>query len=398
MNEKCKNGVHVFHGRYPKNIAMLGTLPPLRALSGYCLELALAIADLGNVEFVSFRKLYPAFLYPGGTVKKDYTFPPIRHAGLKVRRHLTWYNPITWIVEGIFTRGDIMHAQWWSLPVSLVSAIVCCGFKIRGKPVVFTIHNVLPHENCYLHRIIARTLSKLGNHFIVHTLKNKRQLMEYYQIPPDRVTNIPHGPFQFQVRSGVSPDVVRKDLGFLPENRIILLFGNIRPYKGIDTALRAFARVLEEVPEARLLIAGKLWQKWKPYGGLMEELGIGNYVKTYLSYVPSGDVHRFFTASDLVVLPYHRLDAQSGVGATAISFRKPMIVTRVGGLPELVGDQRFVVPPKDPSALAKAVVFCLKDPAQLQQMSADAEIIALKFAWPTIAKKTWAVYQEVLGI
>ena len=75
-----------------------------------------------------------------------------------------------------------------------------------------------------------------------------------------------------------------------------------------------------------------------------------------------------------------------------------MIVTRVGGLPELVADQRFVVPPKDPSALAKAVVFCLKDPAQLQQMSADAEIIALKFAWPTIAKKTWAVYQEVLGI
>ena len=130
----------------------------------------------------------------------------------------------------------------------------------------------------------------------------------------------------------------------------------------------------------------------------MEALGIGDYVKTYLRYVPSGDVYRFFAASDLVILPYHRFDAQSGVGATALSFRKPMIVTNVGGLPELVADQRFVVSPGDPSALARAMVLCLKDPAQLKRMADHAETLAAKFAWPTIAKRTWAVYRKVLGM
>ncbi len=394
--EKHESRAYDLHGRYPKNIAMLGSLPPLRALSGYCLELATAIADFGNLEFISFRKIYPACMYPGGALEDDHTFPSIRHASLKVRRHLTWYNPCTWILEGIFAKGDLIHAQWWSLPLSLVYAILCGGFKIRGKPVVITVHNVLPHEDSRLHRMVTRILFKLGNHFVVHTTQNKHQLIEYCQIPPSRITCIPMGPLNFHVRSGVDRDAVRKEMGFFSEDRIVLLFGAIRPYKGIDTALRAFAEVLEKIPTARLLIAGKLWQRWEQYEELTKELGIGNYVRTFLGYVPSGDVHRFFTASDLVVLPYHRFDAQSAVGATALSFRKPMIVTNVGGLPELVEDQRFIVSPKDPSALAQAVVFCLKDPAQLQKMSADAKTIALKFAWPTIAKKTWAVYRKVL--
>lgn len=394
--QDAKSGIHDFHGCSPENIAMLGSLPPLRALSGYCLELALAVADLGKVEFISFRKIYPAMIYPGGALKNDYTFPAVRHASLKVKRRLTWYSPITWIVEGMFTKGALIHAQWWSLPLSLTYAIVCAGFKIRGKPVVFTVHNVFPHEDCYLHRIVTGILFKLGDHFIVHTAQNKRQMTEYYQIPPDRITHIPHGLLHFHVRSGADRDTVRKEMGFSSESRVVLLFGGIRPYKGIDTALRAFAKVLEEVPTARLLIAGKLWQRWEPYEGLMEALGIGDYVRTYLKYVPSGEVYRFFAASDLVILPYHRFDAQSGVGATALSFRKPMIVTNVGGLPELVGDQRFVVSPKDPLALARAMVLCLKDPAQLQRMADHSETLAGKLAWPTIAKKTWAVYRKVL--
>ena len=393
---RATNDIQCFHGRRPKNIAMLGTLPPLRALSGYCMELALAIADLGKLEFISFKKIYPAFIYPGGELKNDYSFPLVRHPRLKVKRRLTWYNPITWVLEGMFTKGDLMHAQCWSIPVSLISSIVCSGFKIRGKPVVFTVHNVFPHEDCCLHGILARILFKLGDHFIVHAAVNKRQMTEYYRIPPDRITHIPFGPLHFHVRGGADRDAIRKEMGFSSENRVVLLFGGIRPYKGIDTALRAFAKVLEEVPTARLLIAGKLWQRWEPYEGLMEALGIGDYVKTYLRYVPSGDVYRFFEVSDLVILPYHRFDAQSGVGATALSFRKPMVVTNVGGLPEFVGDQRCVVAPKDPSAMARAMVSCLKDPAQLQRMADRAETLASKIAWPTIAKKTWAVYRKVL--
>ncbi|MDY6950130.1 MAG: glycosyltransferase, partial [Thermodesulfobacteriota bacterium] len=185
---------------------------------------------------------------------------------------------------------------------------------------------------------------------------------------------------------------------FGPEARVILLFGAIRPYKGLDTALKAFEEVLKGIPEARLLIAGKLWQRWERYEELMEELGIGAYVRTYLTYVPSSEVYRFFVASDLVVLPYHHFDSQSGVGAAALSFGKPMIVTDVGGLPDLVEDRCYVVAPKDSGALAQAVMACLTDDSQLGVMAESTKAIAARVAWPAIARKTWTVYQKVLAM
>ena len=150
------------------------------------------------------------------------------------------------------------------------------------------------------------------------------------------------------------------------------------------------------MPEARLLIAGKLWENWDPYRRLMDELGLRDCIKTHLKYVPSGTVWRFFEASDLVILPYHHFDSQSGVGATAISFRKPMIVSDVGGLPELVGDRRYVVPVKDPAALARTIIYCLDDPSRLAEMASAAGTVAQQMAWPYVAMKTWSVYDKVL--
>lgn len=385
------------HRKGPGRIAMLGSMPPIRALSSYCLEFALAIAEICNVEFISFKKIYPNFLYPGGGLKNDHTFPTLRHPNLNVRQHLTWYNPITWVFEGIFTKGELLHAQWWSLPLSPIYIITCLGFKLRRRPIVFTVHNIFSHEKSLFYTIICRILFKLGNHFIVHSAQNRAQLIKYYKIPPERVTQIPHGPLDFHLKSDVDRDVVRNEMGFDAVEKVILLFGAIRPYKGIDTALKSFARVLCEIPEARLLIAGKLWEDWKPYKALIEELGIAGYVTACLRYIPSGEVSKFFDASDLVIVPYHHFDSQSGVGATAISFHKPMIVTNVGGLPEMVMDDRYVVPPRDPVTMARVICECLRDSVQLAEMSACARALAEKIAWPGIAKKTWSVYKRCLG-
>ena len=382
----------------PENITMLGSLPPLRALSSYCLELALAISDIGQVEFISFNQIYPIFLYPGGDLKDDNTYPTIEHSNLRIRRHLTWYNPITWIVEAMSTNGELLHVQWWSLPLSPIYMIICLGFKLRRKPVVFTVHNIQSHERHVLYRFVTRVVLRLGACFIVHSEPLKAQLIKYYNIPPERVIQIPHGSLDFHVQNHMDRDLARKEMGFHSKEKIILLFGAIRPYKGVDTALKAFAKVVARIPEARLVIAGKLWESWERYERLIEGLGIGDSIKTYLRYIPSEEVWRFFTTSDLVILPYHHFDAQSGVGATAISFHKPMIVSDVGALPELVVDRRYVVAAKDPAALARTIVNCMQDTDQFAQMSAGAETLAKKMAWPAIAKKTWAVYRNVLGV
>ncbi len=389
---------HKRNGPGPENIAMLGSLPPLRALSSYCLEFALAISDLGQVEFISFNRIYPSFLYPGGNLKDDNTYPTITHPNLRIRRHLTWYNPVTWITEAMSTNGDLLHVQWWSLPLSPIYMIICLGFKLRRKPVVFTVHNVQSHDRHILYRFVTRIVLRLGACFIVHSKPHKAQLIKYYNIPPERVIQIHHGPLDFHVQNDMDRDLARREMGFHSKEKIILLFGTIRPYKGVDTALKAFAKVVARIPEARLVIAGKLWESWERYERLIEELEIGNNIKTYLRYVPSGEVWRFFAASDLVILPYHHFDAQSGAGATAISFRKPMIVSDVGGLPELVVDRRYVVAAKNPAALARTIVNCMQNSDQFAQMSAGAGTIAAKMAWPAIAKKTWNVYKNVLGV
>jgi len=377
---------------------MLGTFPPLRGLSSYCLEIASAIARLITVEFISFKKIYPAFLYPGGDLKEDHTFPAATANGLRIRRRLTWYNPLTWFAEGLVPRAELLHAQWWSLPLAVIYFCICGLFKLRGKPVVFTVHNVLSHDRSRLYKTVSQLLFRMGDHFIVHTAKNRQQLAACYGIKRANISVIPHGSLDFHVHHQCDPLAVRAELGLAPNQKVVLLFGAIRPYKGVETAIEAFSKVVEKVPGAVLLIAGKAWQSWEPYQLMIERLAIDKFVKTCIDYVPSGDVYKYFEAADLVILPYEQFDSQSGVGSTAVSFRKPLIVTDVGGLPDFVRERRWVVPPKNPVALSRTMIDCLADPALLARMTADSEKVAAGLSWSDIAEKTIALYNRLTAV
>ncbi len=179
-------------------ISLLGTLPPLRGLSSYCREFALALADTRPVAFISFNKLYPASLYPGGGLKEDVSFPVTEHGNLTVRRCLCWYNPMTWLFEGLLTPGILLHAQWWSLPLAPIYAILCLCFKLRKKTVVFTVHNVFPHEASRLFKMVSAALFHFGDHFIVHTRQNQQQMMDQYGIRAENISIIDHGTLGFQ--------------------------------------------------------------------------------------------------------------------------------------------------------------------------------------------------------
>lgn len=376
---------------------MLGTLPPLRGLSSYCLELAPALASLVPVEFISFKKLYPGFLYPGGRLKEDHSFPDVTHERLKIRRRLTWYNPLTWVREALFNGADLLHAQWWSLPLVPIYACICAAFKMRGKPVVFTVHNVLDHGHSPLFKTASRWLFKLVDHFIVHTKEGRRQMETHYAIAADRISVISHGSLDFHVKEQVNRAAIRQEMNIDPRHKVVLLFGAIRPYKGIETAIEAFAQVLLEAPDSRLIIAGKLWQGWDPYQRLIDKYGIAKEVRTFLNYIPSNDVFRYFEAADLVILPYLQFSSQSGVGGTAVSFRKPMIVTSVGGLPDLVKNTEYIVPPGNPDILARKMIDCFSDPTRLKAMAADAQQVATDINWPGIAQQTLTVYKHLLN-
>jgi len=262
--------------------------------------------------------------------------------------------------------------------------------------VIFTVHNVFQHERVPVYNMISRLLFSLGDHFIVHSLSNKGQLTGYFNIPGDRISRIPHGPLGIHVRGDTDREMIRGEFGFNRKDKVVLLFGAIRPYKGIDTALHAFSEVVKQLPEARLLIAGRLWEKWDRYEDIINDLNISDYIKKHFEYIPSDEVEKYFLAADLVVLPYQHFDSQSGVGATALAFNKPMIVTETGGLPELVAGRFYVVPPKDSTALAEKVLFCLKDSSRLARMSEESRQISREISWDVIALETLLVYMKVI--
>lgn len=386
------------HASDLKIVTILGTLPPLRALSSYCLAFSLAVSRLIKTEFISFKCIYPSFLYPGGDLKEDKTFPELKDTSdLKLRRNLTWYNPLTWITEGVSTKGQILHAQWWSPPLIFIYLTICLIYKLRKKPVVITVHNIVNHEKNNFYDFCSKILFKLSDHFVVHSNANKELLIKLFNIKPGRVTQIPHGPLEFQQSDGITREGAREMFNLKSHDQVILMFGTIRPYKGMDVALEAFTRVVKEVPYARLIVAGKLWESWERYEKIIRENNISDHLNKHLYYIDTDEVVKFFLASDLVILPYLHFDSQSGVGATALAFGKPMIVTRTGGLPELVVDQKNVVSPGDMEALSDRIIYCLKNRSVLKRMSHDSETIAESISWDRIAANTIAIYEKLLN-
>lgn len=379
-----------------RKVAILGTMPPIRALSSYCFELSRAVAEMCQVEFISFKKIYPSFLYPGGKLEDDDTYPPVEHTTLHVKRRIAWYNPLSWFMEGIATKADLLHAQWWSLPLFPIYLVISTCFAFRRKPVVFTVHNVLPHEKSFFFTFFSRILFSFGSHFIVHSETNRRQMVSYYGVSEIKVSVIPHGSLDFHIRKNADRNEARERLNIDQKDKIILLFGAVRPYKGIDVALDAMPEIIKHIPDARLLVAGKLWEDWTPYEKRIYELKMEGHVYLHLHYIPSNEVYLYFEAADLVILPYRHFDSQSGAGAAAVSFQKPMIVSNVGGLPELVPDDDMVIPADDPAALADKVVKYLGDPEKLKYAASRTAKISEQLNWADIARQTVTVYEKLL--
>jgi glycosyltransferase involved in cell wall biosynthesis len=146
------------------------------------------------------------------------------------------------------------------------------------------------------------------------------------------------------------------------------------------------------VKDAVLIVAGMPWADSEPPDRLIRELGLDARVLTSFRFIPQGEVEAFLVASDVVVLPYTHFDAQSGVGTLALSFGKPLVVTAVGGLPELAGDARAVVPPNDPEALAQAIKAVLEDSDLRARLQEESRKRARLFGWDNVAVKTREVY------
>lgn len=379
-------------------VTLLGALPPWRGVAPYTRHLvdALEADHQLEIEFLDFASLYPRWLYPGGDpVDRAGTRPSFRR--VRVRRLLAWYNPLSWLWAGLTLRGRVVHAQWWSFILAPVYLTVLALGRLRGRMVVLTLHNVLPHEGGRWQRCMYRSVLRLANHFIVHSQRNAEMLATVYPRAVGRVSTVPLGLHTVGAARNLSPQEARRELGLSPDRPVILAFGNIRPYKGVEVLLRAFRRVLDAEREATLVVAGQPWEDFAPYERIIQELGLGEHVHTWLEYVPDERVEAFFASADIAVFPYVNFDAQSAAATLALFFGVPILVSDVGALPDLVEDRRAVVPPNDPGALADALLAVLSDASLRAKLVADARRSAAQLDWATIARRTADVYDRVMA-
>jgi len=379
-----------------KKITLIGTLPPIKGISDTCLNQVKYLTKDVFVDFIGFKSIYPEFLYPGSTKENSKSFQIESLSDLNIRNILTWYNPFSWIWAGISAKGKIVHFHWWTFVLFPVFFVILLVAKIRRKILVCEAHNILGHESNSIDKFLNKIIFKLSDYFIVHSEQNKQQLKKFFNVDNKKINVIPLGALDFFADDVVSKFQARKVLKIPVNSKIVLCFGNIRRYKGIDILIKAFSGVKKQIPETKLLIAGKNWIDWQFFQRLIEESNLKDSVITNLDFIPTSKVKYYFMASDLVVLPYLKFEAQSGPGRIALAFGKALVVTKVGGLSDLVKEDSVVVESGNVNQLTQAIINVLKDDNFRKKLENDSKELAQKYSWDTIAKKTIILYRRLI--
>jgi D-inositol-3-phosphate glycosyltransferase len=334
-------------------IVILGTAFPLRGgIAHYIGILAGALGRHHEVETITFKRQYPTLLFPGKTQQENEEglHPP------PAPQRIDSINPFNWISVAREVRRrkpDLLIFKYW-LPFfgPCFGTIAALAKRGTATKVLFICDNVIPHERRPFDILFTRYAFARADYFVVQSKAVERELLEF--LPGALYREVPH-PVYSIFGEPVAKDVARATLG-LTAQRVLLFFGYVRAYKGLDLLLDALVQVVQDLP-AHLLVVGEFYDDESKYRMLISTNHLDESVSVVSDYVPNDRVRLYFSAADAVVLPY-RSATQSGIAQIAFNFDRPVIATDVGGLAEIVqhGVTGLVVPPDDPRALAAAIL------------------------------------------
>ncbi len=368
-----------------RKIIIVGPAHPLRGggMSTFNERLAKAYADRGDeVEIFSFSLQYPSFLFPG---KSQFTDEPAPE-GIRIRSTINSINPLSWIKTGRMIRRldpDLVVIRYW-IPF-MGPALGCIARKVRKNRktrVVAITDNVIPHEHRPGDRSLTRYFLKPVQGFITMSAAVMDDLAQFNKTKPRALCL---HPLYDNYGKAISREEALDALGLPPGYNYLLFFGLVRKYKGLDLLIRALAsEKLTHLP-LKLIVAGEFYDDFDPYRKLVDDLGVYDKVIMNNEFIPNAEVVRYFCAADLVVQPY-RDATQSGVTQVAYHFDKPMVVTRVGALPEMVPDgvAGYVVEP-DAEAIAEAIRKYF-DEKKEQAFTANVKEEKKKYSWEVFLK------------
>jgi glycosyltransferase involved in cell wall biosynthesis len=379
-------------------VTLIAPVFPLKSISPYCYRLIQALSHYLNFECIIFSRTTLSFFYSGGEI--DTTLQPPSMKNINKRVKINIYNPLTWLKAGLYASGDIVHLQHWKCSTTAIYCIIVPILKLRGKKIVFSIHNITPHAPekyfIFLDALLNRFVFRFADSFIVHNKRNKKRFEELYQVNQRPISVIGVGSHEPLIRTKLSRKEAREHLYISMEKKVILHFGYIWRYKGVDVLLNALESIVKNVPNVILVLAGTVTSDWKQYEEIIEKKHLAQHIQLHLHYIPESEVDIYFSAADLVVLPYTPpFDTHGGVGALAVALHKPLLVSDIGGLTEYVRNSQAIVTPGDVNELAKKTIKILTDKKLLSSLVKDSRTIAKEITWDEIAKKTIRVYEQM---
>jgi D-inositol-3-phosphate glycosyltransferase len=302
--------------------------------------------------------------------------------------------------------APIFHILW-NYKFEPFDRILLIYYKLLGKRVVFTAHNVNAAErdgfDSLVNRLSLRVQYCLVDHIFVHTEKMKDQLIESFGIREKKITAIPFGTYDMVPQSTLTSAEAKQRLGLCGFDRVILFFGRIAPYKGIDLLVDAFERIAFQDKSSCLIIAGEPMkeseQQWAHIQKIIEQSPIREQVRQHARFIGDDEIELYFKAADVLVLPYTQI-FQSGVLFMAYSFGLPVIATDVGSFTHdiIAGITGYVCRPGDSADLARAIkeYFSSELFGMLDERRADIrDFIRARHSWDIVAIKTGHVYAEL---
>jgi len=334
-------------------IVIVGTAYPLRGgIAHYNAILYKHLSGRHSVEIVTFTRQYPSILFPGKTQDEKGG----QEGAVPTEQLIDSINPWTWYTAAkaiARKKPDLLIFKYW-MPffAPCFGTIARLVKRWTGAKVLFICDNVIPHERRVGDTALTRYAFAAVDAFIVQSGAVEKELKAFH--PQARYELVPHPVYEI-FGTLMSKDKARRELGIRDE-RVILFFGYVRRYKGLHLLLDAMPAILKSI-NVKLLVVGEFYDDEQKYRRQIEEKKLADHVLVHSDYVPNEEVSRYFSAADVVVLPYVSA-TQSGIVQIAYQFDKPVIATDVGGLAEVVLNERtgFIVKPEAPEEVAKAVV------------------------------------------
>ncbi len=363
----------------PKRIVLLGPAYPYRGgIAHFAETMYRDLAAAGHeVTVVTFRRQYPAFVFPGNSQFEA----PGTPAPFEALRLIDTLNPFSWreTARRIAAMApDLVVIAYWMPFFAVAFSAMARGLRRRGIRTVAILHNMLPHERHPGDRWLSRLFLSSCDGFVVMSASVERDVRALRASAS--VERIEHPTYDL-FGDSLPRDEARRRLGLPAEAPVLLFFGFIRKYKGLDVLLASMPAVVARLPDVRLVVAGESYDAMDEALEFVRVHGLERHVRFDLTYIPADAVPAYFGAADVVVQPY-RSATQSGVAQIAFHFEKPLIVTDVGGLAEVVPHERagFVVPPADAPALAAAIIRFFEEDWQ-DRLTAGVRGEKTKYSW-----------------